>query len=168
VTNDESQDVREVIEALARSPNEAARLLRDLSEQALKARNSPDEFSALENICHLRDIEVEGYTVRVNKILTENKPILPDIDGGRLAIDRAYNNQNVDEALETFALARLQNVVVLMQINDEQLKRSGFMTGVGEMTLEKLLVMMRDHDEDHLEELRRIRQQTLKSSFSEF
>ena len=168
MTNDESQDVREVIEALARSPDEAARLLRDLSEQALKARNSPDEFSALENICHLRDIEVEGYTVRVNKILTENNPILPDIDGGRLAIDRAYNNQNVDEALEAFALARRQNIVVLMQVNKEQLKRSGCMTGVGEITLEKLLVMMRDHDEDHLEELRRIRQQTLKSSFSEF
>ena len=41
------------------------------------------------------------------------------------------------------------------------------MTGVGEISLEKLLVMMRDHDEGHLEELRRIRQQTLKSSFSE-
>jgi hypothetical protein len=163
----ESLDVQEVIEALARSADDAARLLRDLSEPALRARNSPDEFSALENICHLRDIEVEGYRVRVNKILTEDKPILPDIDGGRLAIDRAYNNQNVDEALEAFALARRQNIVVLMQVNDEQLKRSGFMTGVGEITLEKLLVMMRDHDEDHLEELRRIRQQTLKSSFSE-
>jgi hypothetical protein len=150
-----------------RSPDEAARLLRDLSEQAVKARNSPDEFSALENICHLRDIEVEGYTVRVNKILTENKPMLPDIDGGRLAIDRAYNNQEVDEALEAFALARRQNIAVLLQVNEEQLKRSGFMTGIGEITLEKLLVMMRDHDEGHLEELRRIRQQTLKSSFSE-
>ena len=165
--SDESQDVREVIEALARSPDEAARLLRDLSEQALKARNSPDEFSALENICHLRDIEVEGYTIRVNKILAENKPILPDIDGGRLAIDRAYNNQNVDESLEAFALARRQNIVVLMQVNEEQLKRSGFMIGVGEITLEKLLVMMRDHDEGHLEELRTIRLHTRKSSFSE-
>ena len=41
------------------------------------------------------------------------------------------------------------------------------MAGVGEITLEKLLVMMRDHDEGHLEDLRTIRQQTLKSSFSE-
>ena len=41
------------------------------------------------------------------------------------------------------------------------------MTGVGEISLEKLLVMMRDHDEGHLEDLRKIRQQTLKSSFSE-
>ena len=41
------------------------------------------------------------------------------------------------------------------------------MAGVGEITLEKLLVMMRDHDEGHLEELRSIRQQTLKSSYSE-
>jgi hypothetical protein len=165
--NDESQAVRELIGALARSPGEAARLLHDLSEQALKARNFPDEFSALENICHLRDIEVEGYTVRINKILTENKPTLPDIDGGRLAIDRAYNNQNVDEALEAFALARRQNIAVLMKVNAEQFKLSGFMPGVGESTLEKLLVIMRDHDEGHLEELRRIRQQPLKSSFSE-
>jgi len=166
--SNESQKVREVIEALARSPDEAASLLRDLSEHDMKARNSPDEFSALENICHLRDIEVEGYTVRVNKILTENDPVLTDIDGGRLAIDRAYNNQNIDEALEAFALARRQNIAVLLQVNEGQLMRSGFMTGVGEITLEKLLVMMRDHDEGHLEELRRIRLHTRKNSFSEF
>jgi len=165
--SDESQDVKEVIEALAKSPDEAARLLRNLSGQAAKTRHSPDEFSALENICHLRDIEAEGYTVRVNKILTENKPVLPDIDGGQLAIDRAYNNQTVDDALEAFALARRQNIAILMHLNEEQLKRTGFMIGVGEITLQKLLVMMRDHDEGHLEDLRRIREQMLKNTFSE-
>src|SRR5260370_33437178 len=96
----------------------------------MKARNSRAEFSALENICHLRDIEVEGYTVRVNKILTENDPVLTDIDGGRLAIDRAYNNKNIDEALEAFALARRQNIAVLLHDNHGQMMRSSFMTVV--------------------------------------
>ncbi|SRR6266496_1413311 len=157
-------DFQSTIAGLARTPGELASLLRDLPEEAIRSKNSPDEFSALENVCHLRDIEVEGYTVRINKILTDNKPVLADIDGGRLAIERAYNNQNVAAALESFALARKQNIDLLIQINEEQVEQTGFLIGVGEITLDKLFQMMLEHDEGHLEDLRRIRQQWLRNS----
>src|SRR5258708_21543303 len=109
-----------VIESLARRPGEVAGLLRDLSEQSLRVKKSAEEFSALENICHLRDIEVEGYGPRIERILTEDCPVLRDIDGGKLAIQRAYNEQEIDSALGAFALARSRSVAALRQVRQEQ------------------------------------------------
>ena len=142
------------MKVLRRTPDEVAALVGGLSRQTLIARNSPDEFSALESVCHLRDIEVEGYTPRINRILNETHPVLPDIDGALLAIERDYNSQSLTEALDTFAKARQENIATLVDLNRDQFDREGVMEGVGDVTLGKLLLMMRDHDDGHLDDLR--------------
>src|SRR5688500_19594160 len=48
---------------------------------------------------YLRDIETEGYTVRIGQLLEEEDPLLRDLDGDRLAIERRYIEQDVDGAL---------------------------------------------------------------------
>jgi hypothetical protein len=155
--SEELNDCLDLLESLARTPDEVAALVSGLSPETLIAKNSPDEFSVLENICHLRDIEVEGYTPRINRILNENHPLLPDIDGGLLAIDRNYNSQRLTEALDDFRKARQGNVSALAGLNSDHFARKGVMEGVGEVSLGKLLLMMRDHDDSHLDELRVIR-----------
>ena len=108
-----AEDLQELIDALTQIPATVARLVKDLSEADLRVRKAPEEFSAIENVCHLRDIEIDGYTERIGKILRENNPILPDIDGGRLAIEREYHRQNLSEALQAFADARRRNTHTL-------------------------------------------------------
>ncbi|MGH9908995.1 MAG: DinB family protein, partial [Pyrinomonadaceae bacterium] len=116
-------------------------------------RNGPDEFSALENICHLRDIETEGYEVRIVRMLEESNPSLRDIDGSRLAIERDYNNQDPQSALQDFADARHRNIQRLKNLSLEQLELEGTLEGVGRVTLGRLIEMMSEHDEGHLLEL---------------
>lgn len=149
-----SEDLPELLNSLAQTPDKLSRMVEGLSERHLCFKNSADEFSALENICHLRDLEIEGYTDRIARILHETQPSLTDIDGSRLAIERDYNNQDASLALEDFTLARRRNVEILRELNEEQLTLEGTLAGVGVISLEKLLEMMRDHDEDHLSELR--------------
>jgi DinB family protein len=151
-------ELQELIAALAKSPTTVATLSDDVSDEDLRRRNSPEEFSVLENVCHLRDIEIEGYTGRINRILNEEGPFLPDIDGSRLAIERAYNSQNLKPILQEFSAARMRNVQTLSNVSIDQLERTGTLEGVGKVTLEKLLVMMREHDEDHIRDLRMVRQ----------
>ena len=117
------------------TPLEIAELVSELSPQQATLKPTPEEFSALENICHLRDIEIEGYAVRIRKILNEEQPSLPDIDGSRLAIERDYNRQNIQEALEAFMSARKRNVEVLSAIDESHLGRSGELEGTGSITL---------------------------------
>ena len=152
-----SEDVQDLINVLTQTPQTVARLVKDLSEPDLRLKNSPEEFSVIENVCHLRDIEIEGYTQRIVKILRENNPLLPDIDGSRLAVEREYQSQNLSEALQAFADARKRNTQTLRGLVPEQLDREGTLEGVGSVTIRGLLLMMRDHDAGHISELSSIR-----------
>ncbi len=40
-----------------------------------------ERLTALEQICHVRDIEIEGYQVRFRRAHLEENPFLPSIDG---------------------------------------------------------------------------------------
>ncbi len=150
------QTAAELIETLSQSPREIASLLRELPAQSLTLKPSDDEFSILENVCHLRDLEVEGYAPRINSILNEANPQLLDFDGARVALERDYNRQDVVAALNAFGNARAQNVARLRTVDGEQLKRTGELQGVGQITLARLLQMMWEHDEGHLEDLQRL------------
>ena len=146
-------DLQDLIDILTQTPETVAALVKDLSEPHLRVKNSPDEFSAIENVCHLRDIEIEGYTARISRILRENNPLLPDIDGRRLAVEREYHRQNLSEALQAFASARKQNTQTLRGLVTEQFEREGTLEGTGSVTIRGLVLMMRDHDADHVRDL---------------
>lgn len=153
MNNDGPETFEQLIVSLSKTPKEIRKLVSDFSSGALAVRPSPEEFSPREQVCHLRDIEVEGYSVRIQRILSEEQPSLPDIDGARLAMERDYNRQNLSDALAAFTQARNHNVALLSELDDEQLKRTGTLVGVGEINLTGLLQMMWEHDEGHLEEL---------------
>jgi DinB superfamily len=148
-------EFNEQLDRLIRTPREIAKFLSGVSAESIRIRPTSEEFSILESVCHLRDIEVEGYSVRIRRLLKENNPQLPDIDGSRLATERDYNSQRLDPALEAFATARESNVEILRRANQNDLNRRGVLEGVGEITLHSILAMMVEHDEGHLDELRR-------------
>ena len=150
------EDLQDLIDSLTQTPKTVAGLVKDLTGPRLTVRNSPEEFSVLENVCHLRDIEIEGYSARISKILQESNPLLPDIDGSRLAVEREYHSQNLAEALQAFANARMQNMQTLKGLAAEQFDREGTLEGVGTVTIRGLLLMMRDHDDDHVRALSNI------------
>lgn len=54
-------DFRVLLDLLSETPTRLAIHTAGLSGAELRWRNSPDEFSVLENICHLRDLEFQGY-----------------------------------------------------------------------------------------------------------
>jgi hypothetical protein len=122
-----------------------------IKEQRIKPEG--DGFSILENICHLRDIEERGYRVRIKKILNEDNPVLPDVDGALLAIEREYQKQNPKDELNEFSKYRAESLSLIKKISLEDLTRTGVMENVGEITLEKLLTIMCEHDQGHLQEI---------------
>ncbi|OLE53412.1 MAG: hypothetical protein AUG51_13380 [Acidobacteria bacterium 13_1_20CM_3_53_8] len=148
------EELVSLVRFLEETPRVVRQFSENLSETELRWKPSEDEFSVLENVCHLRDIEREGYSVRIEKLLNEDKPFLHDLDGARMALARDYNNQDFSTALEDFSQAREVNARKLVELSVEQLNRSGEFEGVGEITLEKLLQMMREHDDGHRQELK--------------
>lgn len=150
-------DFQALLDFLNEAPIKLASLAAGLSNAELRLRDSPDEFSVLENICHLRDLELQGYTQRIRRIVAETNPALADFDGARVAAESNYNNEQPDVALQAFQTARQENVELLRALTEVELERGGTLAGVGSITLRRLVEMMQEHDEGHLEDLRALR-----------
>ena len=157
------QELRELLEFLAGTPAVLRELARGFASDELKRRPADNEFSFQENVCHLRDIEQEGYTVRIEKLLKEDEPVLADIDGAKLARERDYNSQDFETGLAEFAQLREQNVGALKALSPESLSRTGTFEGAGKVTLKRLAQMMREHDEAHRAELKGLHEWLTKS-----
>ena len=72
--NAEGVDFAALLEFLLETPNKLATLTDGLLLAELCLQHSEGEFSALENVCHLRDLELQGYTLRIHRLLDETDP----------------------------------------------------------------------------------------------
>ena len=150
-------ELQNLIAFLAETPTVVRQLISELSTDEARQRPAANEFSALEQACHLRDIEREGYAVRLRRLLSEDEPVLPDIDGGKLARERDYQSQAFAAALEAFAQARSENMALIKTLSPDQLQLGGMLESVGRVTIRRLLELMRAHDEEHCAELQSLR-----------
>jgi hypothetical protein len=152
-----AQELESIVAYLAGTPAEIERLIMGLGDEERQWRPPGIEFSVVENICHLLDIEREGYAVRIKRLLKEDGPVLQDIDGSRLARERDYNSRNLLTACEAFRSAREENVRILRSLGSDQFERGGVLETVGPITLRSLLGMMREHDEAHRKDIQELR-----------
>jgi hypothetical protein len=151
-------ELEELARFLEESPAKIQSLAEGLNETESRWKPDPNEFSVVENVCHLRDIEVDGYAARIQKILREDEPFLPDLNGARLAVERLYNEQELAAALDAFKSARRSNVLAVRELSSRQLERRGVFENTGAITLSGLLELMREHDMAHLDELKGLRE----------
>ncbi len=89
-----------------------------------------EAFTAIEQLCHVRDIEIEGYHVRFRRTLEEDNPTLASIDSEPLAIARAYGMADAAQVLAEFRIARAQTMEIISQLSDAQLARTSRVRGL--------------------------------------
>ncbi len=120
-----------------------------------QARQKPvgGGFSFVEHAWHLADLELEGFAVRIERILGENEPFLSDFNGERIAAERGYGALDYEDALFLFADARATNVERLRSLTNGQWRRFGRQESIGVVTLEDIPRMMADHDRAHTAEI---------------
>lgn len=114
---------------------------------------SPGVFSLVEHCCHLRDLEEEGYTLRLRRMLRESTPDLEDFDGGAVAAGRAYPAQDLPKAAQAFAEARSRNLLLLAGLDRDDLARTARFDEHGVITVVRLAELMAEHDAGHRAEL---------------
>lgn len=147
----------EAIAKLGSTPRQAEALVGGLTEEQLSWRASENHFSLRENVLHLRDIDIEGYEQRVQLILGQDYPMLPNVDGRRLRVERNYNAQPVPPALEDLRRSRQASLERLKASSDADLERKAQMEGVGVITLRRLLELWMEHDHGHLADMAELR-----------
>jgi len=150
-----SHDLQATIEALVGFPGQLERLFDCFSPEGRGWKppswgGIPSErLTATEQVCHLRDIEVEGYGVRFQRTRIEINPVLPDLAGELMASERHYADTDPVAALRTFAAARASTVATVQGFTADELRREATFEG-RRITLVGLVHFLSSHDYQHL------------------
>ena len=128
------------LETLAATPAALKAALRGVPRKLLLFTPAPGKWSILEILCHLRDMEREGYLERYTRILAENEPRLPDLNGDALAIERDYRGQKAGDVLRDWARLRRESLRLLKKSKPEQWRRAGIHETAGRLTIDDLVV----------------------------
>lgn len=109
-----------------------------------------EALTAIEQVCHVRDVEIEGYQVRFQRVLTEVNPVLPSLDTEALAKERSYGSSDSALVLAAFRRARAQTVELIAALTPEQFTRTAVFEGYGPLSMRSLVHYLCSHDQQHL------------------
>jgi hypothetical protein len=103
-----------------------------------------ETLTAIEQVCHVLDIETLGYHSRFRRTLNELNPKLESLDTYALAKGRDYASQNAEIALSRFRKARSQTITLLAGLSPEQFQRTAVFEGYGSVSLQSLVATRKD------------------------
>ncbi|MET0334598.1 MAG: DinB family protein [Rhizobacter sp.] len=109
-----------------------------------------EALTAIEQVCHVRDIEIEGYHLRFERMLNETHPTLASLDTDAMARERAYASQSAELALAQFRDARAKTLAVIDGLSAAQYDRTAEFEGYGPLSLRSLVHYLCSHDQQHL------------------
>ena len=145
----------ELIADLDALPDRIAAMTAGFASDRLRWKPSPDRFSILENVAHVRDLELEATTARIRRVLSEDTPTLENFDGAAVAAASRYNDESFEDALAALTLARRRNVNALRAARAADLHRAATF-GAQSVTLLDLLRKLHAHDAEHVAEIEAI------------
>ena len=146
----------EIIATIRSLPNELEPLLEGLGDEELRRRPSPDAWSILEVLCHLRDsAEVEG--LRVRRLVEEENPTLEPYDQEELARDRDYQRDD-PRRVRTAVRAFWGGLAYQLEgLSEAQWQRAGTHPEQGRVTVASCAERMAEEAREHLAQMQGVR-----------
>src|ERR1700722_15005520 len=108
-----------------------------------------EPFPPVQQVCHVKDIEIDGYHVRLWPVLEGSNPMLASLDGEVLARERSYSTADATLVFEQFRDARIKTIEFIVKLTPLQLVRVGEFEGC-RVTLRGLVHNLCSHDQQHL------------------
>lgn len=138
---------------LRSTPATIASLTETLPPTGWAARPIDEEWSTLEVICHMRDVEREIDQPRIEQILRQDEPFIPAQMPDEWAGERSYRSEAGKSALEAFTRARLETLNTLASLESSQWSRKGRHAIFGPTTLQELVSFNAEHDRLHIQQI---------------
>ena len=140
---------------LGRLPDRVAALLAGHTEDDLRRRPAPGEWSAKEVAGHLADA-ARIYHERLFLTATHERPLLAAYDEAALARDRNYQEADSAAIVPQIRAWREETVDLLAGLQPEAWDRPAVHEEMGEITLVQLAAHVVEHESDHLRGLARL------------
>jgi hypothetical protein len=147
------QEKEALLAELRDAPEAFALLFERKDEETLHHRPAEGEWSAVETVAHLGDLDAFNRTERFNAVLMEENPTLPAYEPADARVTAGnYQALSGTEALDFFKRERDLIVSLLEGLRPHELARTGIHPKFGQRTLLQLSDL-RAHDRNHLDQV---------------
>ena len=128
-------------------------LLDDLDDKTWRKRPQENEWSLVEVLCHLRDVEAEVNLKRLNMLLHGDNPFMPAADPDPWAKERQYLRQDGMQACQEFCENRKRLLDLVETLHEAGWQRSARHAIFGPTTLQEIVSIMAGHDRLHVRQI---------------
>jgi hypothetical protein len=144
---------KDVMQILAASPRQIARLIKGVPRRRLSQRSLPDKWSVTEILAHLADSElVYGFRIRI--ILEGGNPPIQGIDQDAWARFSDYAAHDPVLCLEAFRITRERLVRLMKSLPRESWNLCGMHSERGKESVRRVVEMLAGHDINHTTQIR--------------
>lgn len=150
----------DLISRLAETPRKVAHLVAEADDSRLD-RAAAGEWSARTILAHLRDDEFMVMRLRLERMISEDDPVLTNFDEKRWAQSRNRSRDRKETLLGDFALQRQASLNILQSLQPGDWGRTGTHPEMGAFTVGSWVAHWAEHDDQHLRQLEEMLGETL-------
>ena len=143
-------DLDGYIRRMGTFPRAVRTLVEPLAADEVRYKPDKSTWSMLEIVCHLGDEEVLDFRTRARLTLADPTQAWPPIDPEGWAIERAYNEQDLEGALTLFERERAASIEWLRGLESPDWGLVHRHPTIGPMAAGDVLVSWAAHDALHL------------------
>ena len=147
---------RDPLEVMAGHVPALKKLIRGLTPEQLRTRESPRKWSILEVLGHLSDTEIV-YRYRLRMIVAEPGCTIVGYDQDAWCKRLKYQEQEPADVMKEIESVRNSTLRWLRTLSDAELNRAGEHDERGEETARHIMKMVAGHDLLHRSQIERIR-----------
>ena len=141
---------------LSSTPEILRALLEDLTAEQAQWKPAADRWSIAEILEHLSHVEGNGFRARVDAMVNEDNPHLPEYDQVAHAASGSYSGRDAEESFDHWEEQREDNVAFLDSLPAKAARRTGAHAVFGTITLGQLLNEWAFHDLGHIRQIAEI------------
>lgn len=127
--------------------------LPSLPPELWPTRQSPEQWSLTEIVCHMRDVEARVNLPRFQQLLQEDNPFIAGVDTDAWVEANQYADQDGPAAFQEFLATRLETLALLDTLTENDWKRPARHAIFGPTSLQEIGQFMAEHDRLHIRQI---------------
>lgn len=145
--------IQSVLANLKATPAALDTICKNMAADQWIAKPDGKEWSVVEILCHLRDVDREVNLPRIKRIIRNEVPFLPGVETDPWADERRYITQSGPDALQSFLEVRTEMCGLLNQLSETGWNGAARHAIFGPTSLFELTGFMATHDVAHIRQV---------------
>jgi hypothetical protein len=143
----------DILASLRGAPDLVGHVCQQLTDDQLRQRPAPGEWSLIELLCHLRDSAIEEG-MRARRMAEEDNPTLEPYDERDRATERSYQAEDQAKAATALRAYLTGYAYQLERFSEAEWERPGFHAEDGPVTVRSRAELEVEHIAAHIEQMR--------------